>query len=132
MAISTTRDKLRVILGDTDTDNQRFPDDRLDFFLTERNNNLYHAAADAMDSEAAKWSVAYDFETDGQVFNRSKVAEACRAMAKQFRARAVGVTTVDVTKVDGYSDDIANQDVAAGTVNPRQNFYVVHGVDRLP
>lgn len=132
MTISSTLDQVRVLIGDTDTDNALFPDDQLNWFLSENSDNVYLAAAAACDAVAAKFARAYDFETDGQSFKRSQQAQAFRAMADTFRQRAQGISVVTPTRQDGYSTDVANDAVGTSSSNPRQNFYTVGGVDRLP
>jgi hypothetical protein len=130
LAITSTRDKLRLTIGDTNEDSALFQDDELDYFLTARADNILLAAADACDAAAAKFSQAYDFTTDAQSFQRSQQAAAYRAMAAQFRQRAGGIAVVTPTRVDGYSDDIANDDVGESGLNPRRRFYGEE--DRIP
>lgn len=132
-AITSTRDKVRLELGDTDPDAVLFYDEELDVWVNARGAASYLlAAADAADAAARKFARAYDFETDGQSFKRSQQSKAFRELAKELRSRAGGISTVDITKVDAYSDDVANQDVTgSGTANPRHYQYRV-GVADLP
>lgn len=132
-AITTTRDKIRLELGDTDPNAVLFYDEELDVWLNARGAGSYLlAAADAADAAARKFARAYDFETDGQSFKRSQMSKAFRDLAAELRSRAGGISTVDVTVIDGYSDDVANQETTGGgTVNPRHYHYRV-GVADLP
>lgn len=132
-AITTTRDKIRLELGDTDPDAVLFYDEELDVWLNARGAASYLlAAADAADAAARKFARAYDFQTDGQSFKRSQMSKAFKDLAVELRSRAGGISTVDVTVIDGYSDDIANQAVTgSGTVNPR-HYYSRVGVADLP
>jgi len=130
-AITVTRDKLRLELGDTDTTNYVFNDDELDYFLTEETNNVLKARLRAAEAAVFRFARSYDFATDGQSFKRSQQATAYAEMAKQLRAQGVttasdpgGFTTVNVTKVDGYSSDITNDEVAiGGTASSRARYY---------
>lgn len=127
---STVLEKVRLEIGDTDPTSALFTDEELNVWITNRADNIYLAAADACEAAARKFARAYDFTTDGQSFHRSQMTKSYMDLAKDLRQRAGGVVTVEVTKVDGYSDDIANQDVA-GTANPRHYYYRV-GVEDLP
>jgi hypothetical protein len=130
MGISTTLDKVRLLIGDTDSSSFELSDDEINFFLTERADNIYLAAADCCDALAAKYARAYDFETDGQRFSRSQVAKAYAERAALFRARANAVTTSDSTRIDGYSQDITNKAVLASDINVRSRYYGRR--DRVP
>jgi len=130
MAISTALDKVRLVIGDTDSASYELSDDEINYFIGERGSNVLLAAADCCDALAAKFARAYDFSTDGQSFKRSQAAEAYRAQAKTLRARAQGVVTADSTRVDGYSEDVPNQQVQVTGTNPRRRYYGQE--DRLP
>lgn len=131
-AITTTRDKIRLELGDTDPDAVLFYDEEYDVWIGVRGTSYLLAAADAADAAARKFARAYDFATDGQSFKRSQMSRAFKDLAVELRNRAGGISTVDVTVIDGYSDDIANQETTGGgTVNPRHYHYRV-GVADLP
>lgn len=130
MAITAARDKLRLELGDVDSTAPLFNDDELDYFLTAENNDILNSALRACYAAARKYARAYDFETDGQAFKRGQQATAWLAQAKALEAQGAtisavtSVSTVDITKVDGYSDDVGNTEVlAGGTANPRQRYY---------
>jgi hypothetical protein len=133
-AITTARDRVRLQLGDTDSSAVLLYDEELDVYLANRANNVLQASADCAEALAGKFARAYDFETDGQTFKRGQMFRYWSDLAAKLRSRAGGITTVDSTKVDGYSDDIAFQEssYAGGTANPRQKFYVVGGLDRVP
>lgn len=137
-----TTDQVRLLLGGPAT--TLVTDDQLDFFLAEADNGIYLAAASAAEFLAAYYASAYSFETDGQKFDRKTLFTNYMALAASFRARAAGLTvgpggaligtvsTIDSTRVDGFSQDVANQEVGATGTNPRQRFYTVDGVDSLP
>lgn len=130
--ITSARDKVRLEIGDTDSSAVLFYDEEIDVYLSSRSNSVLLTAADLCDAAATKYARAYDFGTDGQSFKRAIMVKAFQARAQELRSRAGGVTTVDITRVDGYSDDIANQDVSGGTANPRQLFRRGPNPDQLP
>ncbi|MCR4340776.1 MAG: hypothetical protein NUW01_12920 [Gemmatimonadaceae bacterium] len=130
--ITTARDKVRLEVGDTDSGAVLFYDDEIDVYLNSRADNVLLTAADLCDAAATRYARRFSFSTDGQKFDLAAVTKAFQDRARQLRARARGVQTVEATRVDGYSDDVGNQDVGENATNPRQNFYVVGGVDRLP
>jgi len=120
MAITAARDKLRLELGDTNSESYIFNDEELDFWLTEEADDYLAACLRACDAAARKFARAYDFETDGQSYKRSQMAKAFADRAAALRAQGVStsadtsaVSTVTVTKVDGYSQTVTNEDVTA-------------------
>jgi hypothetical protein len=133
MAITTDRDAVRLLIGDTDTDDELFQDDEIAFFLAERADDVYLAAADACDAAARKFARAYDFTTDGQSFHRSQMSKAYLALAKDLRLRAAGgLTTLVPTRVDGYSDDVAADEVQTATRPAGRRGYYRVGLPDIP
>lgn len=144
MSVNTDIEKLRLQLGDTDVSdsgaNAIFKDSELSYFLSAESSNMDKATLRGAEAAAAKFSRMYDFQTDGQKFERSQMREAYLALAKQLRDRGVtlttdpaGVSSVAVTKIDGYSTDITNEEVSVGgTVNPRGRYYGRRFYDDLP
>jgi len=63
--LSTDRDKVRFLIGDTDDDNQMLSDNEIAFLLTQENSNLLLASASACEAIAAKFArdVNYRFST---------------------------------------------------------------------
>ena len=88
MTISTDRDKVRLLIGDTDTNAQLFQDDELAWFLSEVSDDIYKAGALAAESAAGKFARAYDFETDGQSFKRGQMFKFWTDLAARLRSRA--------------------------------------------
>lgn len=54
-------DKVRFLIGDTDTNNQLLSNEEITFLLTEWNNNAYVAASNAAYSLSAEFSGKSDF-----------------------------------------------------------------------
>jgi len=131
-SVTTALAKTRLEIGDTDSSAALFTDEELDVYLDNRSDNVLLAAADACDALASRFARAYDFETDGQSFKRGSMSGMWASRADALRRRSTGVSTVDITKIDGYSSDVANQAVTGGgTANARSYFYRV-GVEDLP
>jgi len=123
---------VRLALGDTDSTAPLFTDEEISVYTDARGTNVNLAAADACDALATRFARAFDFDTDGQKFSRSQMAKAYREMAERLRERGRGTTSLEVTRKDGYSDDIDNITPAslATDANPRRRFY--GAVDRIP
>lgn len=133
--ITSASDKVRLEIGDTDPNAVLFYNEEISVYLAARGDSVLITAADLCDAAATKFARGYDFTVDGQSFNRSQAVKAFQDRANQLRARATGLGTQAATRADGYSQDIAADEVsAAGTANsnPRQNFYIVEGVDTVP
>lgn len=114
MPITDDTDKIRLMIGDTDSADWLLSDDEVDYFI-DATSDLNVAAAAAAEAIAAKFARGYNFTTDGQSFNRSERVEHYMQLARNLdpaNARnGVGtITTAATTKVDGYSDDIDFQE----------------------
>lgn len=138
-AITANRDKLRLELGDTDEDNPLFNDDEIAYFLAVESNEILPARLRAAEAAVFKLARAYDFATDGQSFSRSQMSKAYATMAKQLRAQGVttssdpsGIRTIATTVVDGYSDDIPNDQVTVPSTSGRSRWDGWHDGDVTP
>lgn len=141
---ATILHNVRLEIGDTDSTAALFTDEEIGQYTSARGLGAGTAVssraaaellvcADLYDALAGRFARAFDFQTDGQTFKRSQMVDAYLKRAQTLRARASGITTQVVTRVDGYSDDIAADETqSGGTANPRQSFYVVGGLDRVP
>lgn len=88
MAITTTRDKVRLEIGDTDATRKLFYDDEIDVKLAARADNVLLTAADLCDILATRLARDFDFQwKDGQ-FSRSQAAKMYAERAVALRARA--------------------------------------------
>lgn len=70
----------------------------------------------------------FDFETDGQKFDRGSVAGAWARRAEELRARArrrYGLTSTQTTRIDGYArrGEYAGREYSSTATNPRRQFY---------
>lgn len=127
MTISSDRDKLRLELGDRNVNDYIFTNDELDYFLDVESNDITRSKLRAARAAAAYFSREFDFETDGQKFARSQKAQAFKAIVDDLVAQGVttsetssasAFTSVSSTKVDGYSQSVANDEVSqSGTAS---------------
>jgi hypothetical protein len=58
---NSARDKVRFLIGDTDTTNQLLNDAEIAFLLTQWNDDAYVAASHACDSLSAKFAAKSDY-----------------------------------------------------------------------
>lgn len=101
MTISTDRDKVRLLIGDTDTDDPILQDDEIAYHLESRTIldadtggtvyvNVEAAAADAAGAIAAEYARQFDFSEDSQTFSRSQRVGHYVALQRELRSRAGG------------------------------------------
>lgn len=71
-------------------------------FITGKTYDVYRAAADLLERWAARWTLSYDVNVDGQGLKRSQAAIALRDLAKQYRmqqrAFAINVSRSDLNE----------------------------------
>ena len=100
MTISTDRDRVRLMIGDTDESDPLLYDDEIDVFVsyrtdTDTDDNTYvnvpAAAADACGAIAAKYARNFNFAEDGQRFDVSQRVGHYLSLEQKLRARAGGV-----------------------------------------
>ena len=85
MALTNVQ-KVRLRIGDVDTSNELFSDDKINDFLSENGSVVLLAAADGLDSLAAQAALRAKSETTGvHTIDWRKQADAYRALAKQYR-----------------------------------------------
>lgn len=125
--LDTDLEKVRLVVGDTDSTDPLLTDAEVNHFLGEH-SDINVAAAAAAEAIAGKFARGYNFATDGQSFNRSERVDHYLALAARLdpaNARnAGGITTTATTRIDGYSEDVDYQDVDTGSVGRiRRGYY---------
>jgi hypothetical protein len=96
---STDRGRVRLLIGDDDTDNQIFADASIDAFLTMEGGEVKLGAAAALEAIAAKQALIQkvmkvgDVTTDG-----AKLAQALRELAANFRRQVEDAPAFDVAE----------------------------------
>lgn len=103
MAISTDLDRVRLLIGDTDTDDPILSDDEVENCIDYRQistvdgdiTNVPAAAADAAAAIAAKFAREFNFAEDGQRFDRAQKYAHYVALEQSLRSRAGGFGSFD-------------------------------------
>lgn len=118
--LSTDLDCARFYLNDTVEDSgprpsdANFTDAELNGLLT-LEGSWQKAVAAGFERLAAEWTRHPNSVADGLALSRSDIAKGFTEQAKQWRARygttESTVTSNALTRVDGYSDDIAADEV---------------------
>ena len=120
--LSTEIGQVRLKIQDT-AEPALFTDEELQAFLTNE-GTVTGAAAAAAEALWFRFSQLVDFQTDDQRFDNSKRVASWQALAIKLRQQAGGVSSVSMTKVDGYSDDIdASETNAPGPATGRNNYF---------
>lgn len=102
--ISTTRDAVRLHLGDTDTNTQLLSDEEIDYALMVQAQPLL-AAANLASSLAARFAREVDKSVDGDSISSSQRFEHFNKLAEQLREEATrsGVTATGMPFAGGIS-----------------------------
>jgi homoserine dehydrogenase len=109
------RDAVRLLIGDTDTTDQKVTDEAIAFFLAEASDDVYGAAALSARSIAAKYATEVDskFETVSANYsqlskNYYELAKRLEQQAKKFGNNGLGVPVAGGIRVDDMNS--VNQD----------------------
>ena len=97
------RDKIRLLIGDTDTTDQQLSDEEIAFFLTEE-GSVYRAAAAAARALLAKYSRLVDKSVGDLSISYSQRVESYKALIKDLDSRAGGRTSVPYLGGSSISD----------------------------
>jgi len=117
--LTTNSDKVRFHIGDTVEDSgprpsdDNFSDEELDA-LVSANGTWQRAVAAALRVLATEWTRYPSFQADGLRLDRTAIAKGYIDQAATWEKRfgiPVPVVTAGIIRVDGYSDDITNDDV---------------------
>ena len=118
-ALTTDKEKVRFYIQDTTRNSGpkpsdgNFSDEELDALVTAE-GSWQRAVAAAFETLAAAWRTTPSFSADGGRYNMSDIADGFAVQAQSWRQRygssgsAAGSRAV--TRVDGYSDDVDNQE----------------------
>jgi hypothetical protein len=84
---TSEKDQVRLLIGDTDTNDQLLSDEAIAFYLSQRGDSVNLAAADACDSIAAKYARQVDTKNGQLSVSASQRAEAYRKLGADLRAQ---------------------------------------------
>ena len=108
--ITTTVGKVRLTIGDTDvhpSSDAVFTDEELTYFLTERDDNINLASADALEAWAAKYIANADSESIGDYDYAQSTAKKMMALAAALRAKVNLINTM-TPAIDWAEPDFVN------------------------
>lgn len=97
------RDRVRLEIGDTDSERVLFQDAEIDDFLSQEGNSILGASARACETLAVRFARDFSFTADGASFQKGNVTQMYMNQAKRLRRQSRGATTVMPRRVDGYS-----------------------------
>ncbi len=112
----TTLGKIRLAIGDTDSTAALFTDEEIDVYRDNRSDNILLVAADLCDVLATRYALLVTTDVGGQKIDYSNLSAAFAKRAETLRGQASGgqgLVSLDVAKVDGYSQDVASKDVTS-------------------
>lgn len=122
-SLATPLAQVRFEISDTAEAGALFSDEEIALKLDARGGSVLLAAADLCDVLAVRFAREFDFATDGQSFRKGQRSAAYRQMAIDLRARAVGVASAPVVRVDGFSQDLDSRSVDRVGASARRRFY---------
>jgi hypothetical protein len=108
------RDSVRLLVGDTDTNDQQLQDAEIAFFLAQTNDAIYAAAAQAARTLAAKYARLVDTSVESVRVQYSKRREQYDAIAVQMerldKKFGAGLGTplaggISISEMDSADDD---------------------------
>jgi len=115
--LTTNRGKVRFLIPDNDSDNYDLEDAEVDYFLSQRGNNVKAAAVDACKWLARKYSKIADFSEGGLSYKASGRAEVFAKRAAELEKESQGsYSTVTLTREDGYSEEASDSEYESRTV----------------
>ena len=100
---SADRDRVRLEIGDTDSDRTLFQDAEIDDFLSQEGDSALKASARACETLAVRFARDFSFTADGASFQKGNITQMYMNQAKRLRRKAQGSTTVMPRRKDGYS-----------------------------
>jgi len=94
-ALATDKDRVRFLIGDTDTNDQQLQDEEITWLLTQR-SNFTLAAADGARALAAKYARMVDTTNLSLSVSASQRSEAYKALADQLEAKAAALAGAEM------------------------------------
>ena len=107
---TANRDRVRLEIGDVDSNRPLFEDAELDDFLAQDTSVLL-SAAHACDTLAVRFAREYNFSADGASFQKGTISGMYAAQARRLRNLADANRVMMPQRKDGYSQDIRSDEV---------------------
>lgn len=76
-------------------------------YITGKLHDVFRAAADLLERQAAKWVLSYNMTVDGQSLQRGQVTQALQSLAKTYRMQQ-RPRSISVVRSDLVSDGTGN------------------------
>jgi len=110
--ITTNVGKVRLTIGDTDTTDNVFTDEELEYFLSVHSNSVNLASADALEAWAAKYATNADSEKIGDYSYTSKSVDKLTKLAGELRDKEFSTPIMEWAEMDltGGSGITAEED----------------------
>ena len=114
----TDLNTLRLEIGDTISATAKFQDEELNDIIDDE-TDVFNSAARCFEILSNRHAGDFNFSADGASFQKGSLSEAYRKRAQdyRFKAQSEDTQTSTVTRVDGYSDDVAADETDATTSN---------------
>jgi len=77
-SLAADKDRVRLYIGDTDTNNQQFSDEEINALLTDNADDIFETSAQFCDSLAAKYARSNSLRIDGFSISLDKRSEHWR------------------------------------------------------
>jgi hypothetical protein len=126
-ATPSTKDKVRLLIGDADTTNQKITDEKINYYLSENSSNLISTAIDCLQHMAATVADQVNFSNTGGISvsasERHKAYQDLIAQLKKIRGSNVAMKI--------YASETANIETLDEDSNATQPSFEVgmHGYD---
>ena len=98
--LTTSVGKVRLIIGDTDTDNAVFSDAELTYFLSVNSGNVNLAAASACEAWVAKYAAAPMSEKIGDYSYSQQAVANFNKLAVELRAKEASTPAIGWAEFD--------------------------------
>ena len=97
------RDRVRLEIGDVDSDRALFQDAEIDDFLSQEGNSILGSAARACETLAVRFAREFNFSADGTNIQKGNITQMYMNQAKRLRRQARSTPTIMPRRKDGYS-----------------------------
>jgi hypothetical protein len=126
---------VRLLIGDTDTNEQIMQDEEITFSLAQTNNNVYYAGSWACHMIASKYSRLVDLKIEGSLSRYSELAKQYITMSdhlndlgkrtngKSLGVSAGGISVADMTSVQADTDNVDPSFTVQQFDNKRAGMY---------
>lgn len=113
-ALTDEKDQVRLIIGDTDTNDQQLQDEEIDFFLTQAGDAIYDAALRCVRALQSKYSRLVNSSVESVRADYSERAKQYSALAAQLAIDAANasttfgapiVTGISISEMDSQDQD---------------------------